>query len=49
MMDDRTVYMLLAMRAALIHLLGAIEDCLGMPRSLPTRAERRNVRPIARS
>jgi hypothetical protein len=44
MMDDRTRIMLLAMRAALIQLLGAIEDCLSMPRTLPSRAERRNAR-----
>lgn len=48
-MDDRTKYMLLALRSALIMALGAIEDSLSMPRSLPTRPERRSARPIVRS
>lgn len=48
-MDDRTRLMLMALRAALIQMLGAIEDSLHMPRSLPTRHERRSARPIARS
>jgi len=43
-MDDRTRAMLLAMRAALIQLLGAIEDALSMPRTLPTREDRRAAR-----
>jgi hypothetical protein len=43
-MDDRTRVMLLAVRAALIHMLGALEDALGLPRTLPSRAERRRTR-----
>jgi hypothetical protein len=38
--------MLLAMRAALIQLLGAIEDALSMPRTLPSRDDRRKARGI---
>jgi hypothetical protein len=43
-MDDRTRVMLLAVRAALIQVLGAVEDALGLPRTLPSRAERRRTR-----
>lgn len=45
-MDDRTRAMLLAMRAALIQLLGAIEDALNMPRTLPSRDDRRAARAV---
>lgn len=40
-MDDRTRTLLLTLRAALLMALGAIEDVLGLPRSLPSRKERR--------
>jgi hypothetical protein len=43
-MDDRTRVMLLAVRAALIQVLGAVEDALGLPRTLPSRSERRRTR-----
>jgi hypothetical protein len=43
-MDDRTRVMLLAVRAALIQVLGAVEDALGLPRTLPSRADRRAAR-----
>lgn len=43
-MDDRTRVMLLALRAALIQAIGAIEDALNMPRTLPSRSERRAAR-----
>jgi hypothetical protein len=43
-MDDRTRVMLLAVRAALIQVLGALEDALGLPRTLPSRSERRAAR-----
>lgn len=43
-MPDRTRQLLMALRAALIMALGAIEDALELPRSLPTRAERRAMR-----
>lgn len=43
-MDDRTRQLLLTLRAALLMALGAIEDCLGMPRTLPSRKERRAER-----
>lgn len=43
-MDDRTHRLLIALRAALIMALGAIEDALGMPRSIATRRERRAER-----
>jgi hypothetical protein len=41
MVDDRTRIMLLAVRRALLMALAAIEDALGLPRSVPCRAERR--------
>lgn len=40
-MDDRTRALLLTLRAALLMALGAIEDALGMPRTVPNRRERR--------
>ncbi len=40
-MDDRTRAMLLALRAALLMALGAVEDALGLPRTVPSRKERR--------
>jgi hypothetical protein len=43
-MDDRTRHMLLTLRAALLMALGAIEDALGLPRTLPSRKERRAER-----
>jgi hypothetical protein len=43
-MDDRTRHMLLTLRAALLMALGAIEDALGLPRTLPPRRERREAR-----
>jgi len=49
MMDDRTRNLLLTLRAALIMAIGQIEDALGMPRTLPSRSERRQARPIVRS
>lgn len=36
--------LLIAVRGAIMQLLGAIEDALGLPRTLPTRAERRAER-----
>jgi hypothetical protein len=39
-MDDRTRHMLLTLRAALLMALGAIEDALGLPRTLPSRTAR---------
>ena len=33
--------LLIGVRAAIIQLLAAIDDALGLPRTLPTRAERR--------
>jgi hypothetical protein len=46
-MDDRTRQLLLTLRAALLMALGAIEDALNMPRTLPSRKERRADRHIA--
>lgn len=46
-MDDRTRKLLLTLRAALIMALGAIEDVLGLPRTLPSRTERRAERPFS--
>jgi hypothetical protein len=43
-MDDRTRTLLLALRCALLMALGAVEDALGLPRSVPTRQERRRDR-----
>jgi hypothetical protein len=43
-MDDRTRQLLLTLRAALLMALGAIEDALGLPRTLPPRRERREAR-----
>ena len=43
-MDDRTRQLLLTLRAALLMALGAIEDALGLPRTLPSRKERRESR-----
>lgn len=43
-MDDRTRAMLLTLRAALLMALGAIEDALGLPRTLKSRKERRESR-----
>jgi hypothetical protein len=43
-MDDRTRHLLLTLRAALLMALGAIEDALGMARTLPSRRERRESR-----
>lgn len=43
-MDARTRDMLILLRAALIQMLGAIEDALSMPRTLPSRADRRSAR-----
>jgi hypothetical protein len=43
-MDDRTRSLLMALRAALLMALGAVEDALGLPRTLPSRAERRAAR-----
>lgn len=40
-MDDRTRTLLLALRRALLMALAAVEDVLGVPRSVPCRAERR--------
>ena len=40
-MDDRTRQLLLTLRAALLMALGAIEDTLGLPRTLPSRKDRR--------
>jgi hypothetical protein len=36
--------LLLTLRAALLMALGAIEDALGLPRTLPSRKERRAER-----
>ena len=33
--------LLMSVRAGIIQLLAAIDDALGLPRTLPTRAERR--------
>jgi len=44
MIDDRTRAMLMALRAALLMALAACEDALGLPRTLPSRAERRAAR-----
>lgn len=44
MIDDRTRVLLLALRAALLMCLAAVEDTLGLPRTLPSRAERRAAR-----
>lgn len=35
--------LLVSLRAALIAALNAVEDALGMPRSVPCRHERRNT------
>ena len=43
-MDSSTRAMLLTLRAALLMALGAIEDALGLPRTLPSRKERRAER-----
>jgi hypothetical protein len=43
-MDDRTRQLLLTLRAALLMALGAVEDVLGMPRTLPPRKDRRAER-----
>jgi len=43
-MDDRTRALLLTLRAALLMALGAVEDALQMPRTLPSRKERREAR-----
>lgn len=43
-MDDRTRQLLFTLRAALLMALGAIEDALGLPRTVPTRKERRENR-----
>lgn len=48
-MDQGTRALLLSLRAALIMALGAIEDALSMPRSLPTRRERRTERSDVRA
>lgn len=44
LMDDRTRHLLMTLRAALLMALGAVEDCLGLPRTLPSRKERRESR-----
>lgn len=36
-----------SLRAALIMALGAIEDVLGLPRTLPSRKDRRAERPFS--
>lgn len=43
-MDERTRRFLFALRAALIMAIGAIEDALELPRTLPTRETRRQAR-----
>jgi hypothetical protein len=43
-MDERTRHLLLTLRAALLMALGAVEDALGLPRTLPSRKERRAER-----
>lgn len=40
-MNDRTRSLLITLRAALIMALNAIDDALGLPRTVPSRAERR--------
>lgn len=45
-MDDRTRAMLMALRAALLMALAAVEDALGLPRTLPSRRERRAERSV---
>jgi len=40
-MDDSTRILLLALRRALIMALGAVEDVLGLPRTITKRSERR--------
>ena len=45
-MHDRTRNLLLTIRAALIMALGALEDALGMPRTLPPRKDRRAGRAV---
>jgi hypothetical protein len=42
--NERTRQLLITLRAALIMALNAIDDCLGMPRTIPCRAERRGLR-----
>jgi len=40
-MNDRTRNLLITLRAALIMALNAIDDALGLPRTVPDRAARR--------
>lgn len=40
-MNDRTRKLLFTLRAALIMALDAVDDLLGLPRTVPSRSERR--------
>ncbi len=42
-MNERTRQLLITLRAALIMALNAIDDALGMPRTIHCRAERRKT------
>jgi hypothetical protein len=42
-MNNETKALLIALRRALIMALGAIEDSLGLPRTVPNRTERRKA------
>lgn len=42
-MSERNRQLFILLRAALIQALNAIEDVLGMPRTIPCRAERRGL------
>jgi hypothetical protein len=41
--NDRTRQLLITLRAALIMALNALDDVLGLPRTIPCRAERRRA------
>jgi hypothetical protein len=42
-MNERTRQLLVTLRAALIMALNAIDDVLGLPRTVPCRSERRKA------
>lgn len=42
-MNNETKTLLMTLRRALIMALSAVEDLLGLPRTIPNRAERRKA------